>query len=121
SLVLIVPLISFLSWLLFIRSGYTYAENFVLGSFLFGLANIFRIFIFIPLHVMMPAKTTLIDLGFQILFLFYFIVGFRQFFKNHMVWTVIKSVVLFVLFIVLYWVLMIAYAYTKIGILDLMG
>jgi hypothetical protein len=119
GLVLIAPLIAFLSWMLFKGSGYTYAENFVLAAFLFGLANILRIFIFIPLHVGLPGKTPMIDGVFQLVFLVYIVISFRQFFKNKLLLTIVKSVVFLLLFITLFWVCMYSYAYVKVNVKEL--
>lgn len=121
GLVLIAPLMALLSWLLFIKSGYTYAENFVLASFLFGFSNVVRLLVFIPAHLALPGKIQIIDGIFQLFFLIYIIVGFRQFFQNRLFLTIAKSFAFLILFIALFWVFMYGYAYVKVSIGEMMG
>jgi hypothetical protein len=119
GLVLITPLIAFLSWILFRRSGYTYAENFVLAAFIFGLANLVRILVFIPLHLALPGKIHMIDGIFQLVFLVFIIIGFKQFFNNRIGITILKSVGFLVLFILLFWVVMYSYAFIKLRVTEM--
>jgi len=121
GLALMAPLIAFLSWILFKGSGFTFAENFVLASFMFGLANLFKIFVFIPLHLLVPGKTILIDGIFQLVFLVYVGISFKQFFRSNTGLTVVKSVAFLILFIALFWVFMYSYAFVKISLEDLLA
>lgn len=121
GLVLITPLITILSWIFFRKPKHGIAEHFVLQSYLFGLSNIFRVVLFIPLFIITGLNVKIIDYVFQILFLFYLILGFHQFFRNRIFFTIIKSILILVLFIFLFWYSIWGYVYAKHFIIDLLN
>jgi hypothetical protein len=114
TLLLIAPLFAFLSWLFFIRSKYNYAENFVLNSFLFGEAAIFRMVFFIPVFLIFPEYTGRITWYFyEPVFLLYTIVAFRQFYRQNLFLTIVKAIFIRILFVVLFWFLILGFVYVK--------
>jgi hypothetical protein len=113
GLVLIVPLITLMSWMFFRKPKHGYAEHFVLQSYLFGYMNVARGLIFIPLHVLLPGNIEKIDAGFQIFYLFYLILAAGQLFKQNIIVTILKCILMLALFIVLFWLCILGYAYVK--------
>lgn len=114
GLVLIAPLMAGLSWFFFRKQRYGYAEHFVLQSYLIGFSNVVRVLIFIPIHLLLPGNITIIDTVFQVVFLVYLIVAFKQFSENNLIVTILKSVLIHALFIVFFWGFILGYAYLKI-------
>jgi hypothetical protein len=119
GLVLITPLISVLGWIFFRKPKRGIAEHFVLQSYLFGLSNVFRVVIIIPLFLVLPWDVRIIDNIFQVVFLFYLIVGYKQFFNNNLIWTIVKAILIFALFIVLFWYSIYGFVYVKHQIMNL--
>jgi hypothetical protein len=113
SLLLIAPLLAFLSWLLFKRSRYSLAETFVLNSYIIGQSHVIRTLIFIPLFLLFPQYGGMNLMIFQLVLVIYLTVAYRQFFQQRVWVTIIKAVLTMVLFINLYWVLIVAYAWVK--------
>jgi hypothetical protein len=113
GLVLITPLMAILSWIFFRKPKHSIAEHFVLQSYLFGLSNVYRVVIFIPVLLLSGWPVQNIDNVFQVFFLVYMIIGFRQFFKNKLIFTVLKSILILVLFIALFWYSIYGYVYAK--------
>jgi hypothetical protein len=113
SLILIVPLLAFLSWLLFRRSKYSMAETFVLNSFIVGQSHVIRTLIFIPWFLLAPNMSGINLAVFELLLLVYLIIAYRQFFHQNVFLTILKCVLTMVLFITLYWVFIVAYVYVK--------
>lgn len=113
SLILIAPLMAFCSWLFFRRARYTFAETFVLNSFLIGQSNVIRVVLFIPLFLLFPGTSQLNLAAFEFLFLVYLTTAYRQFFGQHIAWTIIKTLLIMVLFILLYWLFIIGYVFLK--------
>jgi hypothetical protein len=114
SIALIVPLYSFLTWLFFIGKKRNYAEHFILNSFIFGEAAIYRILVIIPLFAVIPHNAGRITYFiYEIPFLIYTIVAFRQFFQQHIALVILKGVLIRVLFVALFFGLIFAYVYAK--------
>lgn len=118
SLIVAVPLLAFFSWVFFrmLRlkaAKYTFPETFVLNSFIVGESNIIRILIFIPFFLLFPAYVNLNLWTFEFLLLIYLIVAYKQFFGQHILLTIVKSVLTMVLFIIFYWVCILAYVSLK--------
>jgi hypothetical protein len=106
ELLLIFPLASIASWLLFMRRGYNLAENFVLTAFIFGEINVIKSLTCIPLFVATSIPVGSIDQAFHIFTILYFTVAYRQFFQQNVALTILKSVIVMILYIVFYWVLL---------------
>jgi hypothetical protein len=114
---LIVPLLSIFSWLLFYRSKRNLAENLVLNAFAFGQAQVLIVVFFIPWFLLMPESARLNNMVFQFVFLLYLIISYQQFFKQKIYFTIPKTILVFILFIVFFWVSIIGYTYFKYLIL----
>jgi hypothetical protein len=113
TLILIVPLLAFLSWLLFRRSKFLMAETFVLNSFIVGQSHVIRTLIFIPLFLLFPQYGNLNLTAFELLLLVYLIIAYRQFFQQNIFLTIVKCILTMVLFITLYWVCIVLFAWLK--------
>ncbi|MEO7990558.1 MAG: DUF3667 domain-containing protein [Chryseolinea sp.] len=112
SLVLVVPLMTFLSWIFFKKPRYNFAENLVLQSLMMGQINLFMVIIFIPLYLIF-GHARLNNNIFQITFLVYMIVAFKQFFDNNIFIIIIKTIIIHVMFILLYWSLLIGFVFVR--------
>jgi uncharacterized protein DUF3667 len=113
NLILIVPLLAFLSWLFFRRPKYSIAEIFVLNSFIVGETHVIRTLIFIPLFLLFPQFVQLNLWVFEFLLLVYLVIAYKQFFGQHIIFTILKSVLIMVFFIVGYWLLILGYVFLK--------
>jgi hypothetical protein len=113
GLFLIVPLYSFLSWIFFWRPRYNFAENFVLQSYLIGMLYIVTSLIFIPHFLIFPAWVKVNNDVLHVLFAIYMGIAYRQFFGKHIVISILKSFIMTVLFIVLFWVVILLYVIVK--------
>jgi hypothetical protein len=103
SLIIIVPTLGFLSWLFFRKSKYNYAENLVLQALMMGQMHLYMMVIFIPLFLLL-GYARLNNTVYQLTVFVYMAVAYQQFFKNHIVVTLLKTVLIQFLFIVLFWV-----------------
>lgn len=105
GLVLILPLLAFLAWIFFKRSKYNFAESFVLHSFVIGETNILRVLVFVPAFLLVPHTIGINDMIFSILLQIYLIIAYKQFYQNHVLLVILKSLLIRILFITLYWLL----------------
>lgn len=107
-------LMSFFSWIFFIRSKNNLSENLVLNSFLMGQINIIMVVIFIPLFLLVPAiPVGLNNHIFHGLMLVYMTVAYKQFFKNNVFLTALKSVLIILLFIIFFWLCLFGFVVVK--------
>lgn len=114
TLLLMAPLFAALSWLFFLRKRYNYAENFVLHAFIFGEAAMIRLLIFIPISLLFPQYFTWFNLLiYEILYLTFLTVAYKQFFQEHLALTIVKVILARALFIILFWGLIYAYVLLK--------
>ena len=113
SLILIVPLLAFLSWLLFRRGKYLMAETFVLNCYIVGQSHVIRTLFFIPAFLIAPMYGGINLAIFETLLLVYLIVAYRQFFQQNIFVTILKCMLTMVLFITLYWLLIVLFAWLK--------
>jgi Protein of unknown function (DUF3667) len=114
TLLFIAPLFALLSWLFFIKKKYNYAENFVLHSFIFGEAALFRLLIFIPLFLLIPEQTGVLNrVVYEGFFLVFLTVAYKQFFQQHLLLVLLKVIIVRVLFIALFWGLLYGYVVVK--------
>src|SRR5688572_15299459 len=109
NLFLMPVLISFFSWIFFRKQKNNLAENLVLSSFVMGQIYIIMIVIFIPGHLLFPGTTQLNNNVFHILMLVYMTIAYHQFFKNNIFLSALKSVLITLLFIVFFWLSLIAF------------
>ncbi|HEY0655359.1 MAG TPA: DUF3667 domain-containing protein [Chryseosolibacter sp.] len=113
-LLLMAPLFAFLSWIFFIRKPFNYGENLVLHSFIFGEAAIVRLVIFIPLSLLFPQYFFWFNsVAYEILYLAFLTVAYRQFFQQHIAFTIIKAIVIRILFVILFWAVIFGYVVVK--------
>jgi hypothetical protein len=118
TLLLIAPLFAFLSWIFFIRKKYNYAEHFVLHSFIFGEAALFRLLIFVPLFLIVPEKTSILNLYvYEAFFLAFVTVAYKQFFNQHILLVILKVVLIRILFVVFFWALIYGFVVVKHAVL----
>lgn len=114
GLILITPLFALLSWLFYFRSKYNFAENFVLTSFMIGETDLFRTVVLNALFLLFPHHARLLTLTmFEPIFICYFAVAYRQFFQQHILLTIVKTILIRVLVIALYWIIIYAFVYVK--------
>jgi len=119
SLFLMPVLFSFFSWIFFKKSKHNLAENLVLNSFVLGEVFIFATFIFIPCFLLFPGiHVGINNAAFHVFMITYIVIAFRQFFKNNIFLTILKAILINVLFIVFYWVFIAAFVMTQHLILD---
>jgi hypothetical protein len=112
SLVLIVPLLTFLSWAFFRKPGYNFAENLVLNALIIGIYNIAFILIFMPAYLLV-GHAKMNNNVLQIIFLGYLMTAHYQFFQNRWYFSILKTVLVFILFLFLYWVLVMSFVFVR--------
>lgn len=112
NLIIIVPVLSFLSWLFFRKSKHTVAENMVLQSFLIGQANLVLAIIFIPVFLLFGHARMNNNL-YQVVFLGYLAIAYQQFFKNHVIVTILKTILIMGLFIALFWLSIFGFVFLR--------
>ena len=117
ALFLMPVLMSFLSWLFFIRSKNNWAENLVLNSMVLGQVYLGAIIIFIPAYLLgLPMG---INNGlFHLVMLAFLTTAYYQFFNGNVFLTAFKALLINILFIVLFWVCIIAYIIVNHMLLD---
>lgn len=113
DLFLLVPLISILSWLFFRRPKYYLSEHFVLQAFVLSQAFNLRTFIFVPLHLLLPQLGIWRVWLFQICLLIFMIFAYKQFFRQNIFLTILKTLLIMVMYVVLFWALILLYVYLK--------
>lgn len=111
-LVLIVPIITFLTWLMFWKPRYNFAENLVLGALYGGLINVIFVVVFIPAFLIL-GEARMNNYVYQAVCLVYLIIAHYQLFKNSIFFSILRSVLIFLLFIVLFWVLILGFVFLK--------
>ena len=119
SLFLMPILVAFFSWLFFKRSKNNLAENLVLNSFVLGEVFIIATLVIIPCYVLFPGIPIGINnMVFHVLMISYIVVAYRQFFKNNIFLTILKVILINILFIIFYWIFIIGFVFAKHFILD---
>lgn len=113
GLFLIVPLYAFLSWIFFWRPRYNFAENFVLQSYLIGMLYIVTSLIFIPHFLIFPAAVRQNNDVMHVVYAIYTAIAYKQFFRKNIFISLLKSLIITVLFIVLFWGVILAYVLAK--------
>jgi len=107
-------LMSLFSWIFFIRSKNNLSENLVLNSFLLSQINIIMIVIFIPCFVFIPAIPVKMNNDiFHVLMWIYMTVAYKQFFKNNIFLTALKSLLIILLFIIFFWICLFGFVVVK--------
>jgi hypothetical protein len=97
---LLIPILSFFSWLLFRKSGHNYAENLVLNVLIIGgticIFFIFGIlpFLFFPLQIVLWMA-----INFTASFVYY-IIAYKQFFKQSWGITIFKGIIMQIIILI---------------------
>lgn len=112
SLIITVPLLSFLTWIFFRKGKHSFAENLVLQALLVGESHLALALIFVPLFLIFGNASINNDV-FQFIFFAYQAVAYRQLFRNHVAWTILKTIAIFLLFIVLFWLPIFGFVFLK--------
>lgn len=108
QLVVIAPLITFWTWLFFWKPRYNFAENLVLGALYGGLINVLFIVIFVPAFLLFGG-VHLNNWIYQGVCLIYLAIAHYQLFKSNIIFSVLRSIAIFLLFIVSFWVLVLGF------------
>lgn len=111
-LVITAPLLAFLTWIFFRKHKNSYAENLVLNTFLAGQINLALVIIFIPAFLIF-GHAKMNNNVYQLVFLIYMMIAYHQFFKNHVVLTILKTILILFLFIVFFWLLIFAFVFVR--------
>lgn len=112
SIIVVVPLLTFLTWLYFGRPRYNFAEHLVIQSLIVGVVNVSMIVIFIPAFLLF-GYPTINNIIFQVTFLVYQVIAYQQFFKDNVYVTIVKTIVIQILFIVFYWILIFGFVFVR--------
>jgi hypothetical protein len=113
DLLLIFPLMSFFTWLLFGRKKANFAENLVLNAFTMGEYNIITVVVFVPAFLLAPDTAQMNNNILHVVILIYMIVAYHQFFKNHWALTILKSLAVMILYIIFFWLAIMAFVVIK--------
>lgn len=112
SLIVMVPVLTFLSYVFFRKSGYNFAENLVLQSLMLAQIHLAMMVIFIPAYLLF-GNAQMNNNFFQVTFFIYMVVAYKQFFNQSVVLTLIKTIFVQLLFIILFWVLVMGFVVVK--------
>ncbi|HMV08848.1 MAG TPA: DUF3667 domain-containing protein [Cyclobacteriaceae bacterium] len=112
SLIITVPLLSLLTWMLFRNGKRSYAENLVLQAFLIGEVHLALALIFVPAFLLF-GHARMNNNIYQLVFLVYLAIAYRQFFKEHVVVTILKTIIVQVLFIAFFWLSIFAFVFVR--------
>jgi hypothetical protein len=113
ALVLLWPLLALFTWLFSIRSGHNLAEILVLSAFIMGQLYVVMSLLFIPAFLIAPSTADINNRIFQVLSVVYMFISFFQFFKNHVVWAIIKSLLVKVIYVFFFWMMIVLYVLVK--------
>lgn len=112
TLIITAPLLGFLSWIFFRKHKNTFAENLVLNAFLVGQIHLAMVIIFIPAFLLFgDAKMN--NNIYQVAFLIYLMVAYQQFFRSHPLVTILKTILILILFIVFFWLLIFGFVFIR--------
>lgn len=117
ALVLLWPLLAFFTWIFSLKSKRNFAEILVLSAFIMGELYVVMCVLFIPAFLLAPSTADINNMAFQAVSVIYMFIAFHQFFKSHVVWTIIKTLFVKVLYVVFFWVLIAAYVLVKDAVL----
>lgn len=112
QLLITAPLLAFLTWIFFRRQRNNYAEHLLAHAFFGGQMLLGLVIVFVPLFLLF-GHPSINNLFYQIMFLVYLMIAYQQFFKNHWAITILKSLLIQLLFIILYWVPLFAFIFIR--------
>jgi hypothetical protein len=113
ALVLLWPLLALFTWLFSLRSKRNFAEMLVLSAFIMGELYIIMCLIFIPAYLLWPSTAAINNMVFQVVSVVFMLIAFHQFFKSHIVWSIIKTILVKVLYVFFFWILIVLYVFAK--------
>jgi hypothetical protein len=108
---------SFFTWILFGVKKANFAENLVLNSLTMGEYNIITMVVFIPAFLLAPETAKTNNNILHMVMLVYMVVAYQQFFKNHWILTILKAIAVMLLYIIFFWLIIMAYVTVKMAIL----
>ncbi len=95
---LFIPIVAFFSWLVNRKSGYNYAENLVLHTFLYGLTNILSLLVLIDFLV---SSSFIFGAIFLLLFAYY-TYAYRVFFRKSWGISIVQNLLIYIISSVIY-------------------
>lgn len=99
-MILFIPLLSFLTWVFFKKSGHNYAENLVFNVLIGGeLSIIFLLFTIVPFLILPSFVLLWLMVGFLVTII-YSICAYKQFYKQHWATTILKGLTIQILYMV---------------------
>jgi hypothetical protein len=114
SVFLMPVLISLFTRMFFFRSRNNLAENLVLNSMVLGQIYLLAIVIFIPWYLLSPQTPIYVNNGvFHFLMWIYLVIAYYQFFRGNIFLTILKTILINVLFIIFFWVFIFGYVLLK--------
>jgi hypothetical protein len=113
ALVLLWPLLALFTWLFSLRSKRNFAEILVLSAFIMGELYIIMCFIFIPAYLIAPSTAAINNAIFQGVSVVFMFIAFHQFFKSHIVWTIVKTLLVKVLYVTFFWMLIVLFVLVR--------
>lgn len=113
GLALIVPLYSFISWIFFWRPKYNFAEHVVLQSYAIGMYYLLTCLIFVPAFLIFPGTFTLNNMILHVVYAVYMGFAYKQFFQKNLLVSMLKSFLMIIVFIMLFWFILIGYVLIK--------
>lgn len=116
GLFLIYPLLAFFTWLFFIRNKQNFAEILVLSSFIVGEMYLFMIVVIIPAFLIAPSTVSEGNWTFHGISTIYMGIAYQQFFKNHIVLTILKTALIKILYVIFFWVVILLYVLAQTAI-----
>ena len=112
TLIITAPLLALLSWMFFRKYKNTFAENLVLNAFLVGQIHLAMVIIFIPAFLLL-GHAKINNNIYQVAFMIYLMVAYQQFFRNHVILTILKTILIVVLFILFFWLLIFGFVFLR--------
>jgi hypothetical protein len=99
-MILFIPLLSFLTWVFFKKSGYNYSENLVFNVLVNGeLSLFFLLFTVVPFLILPSFVLLWLMIGFVITII-YSLCAYKQFYKQHWATTILKGLMIQILYMV---------------------
>lgn len=113
NLVVLAPMLAFLTWIFFFRKKTNYAENLLLHALLVGFMQLGLVIIFIPAFLLF-GHVHINNYIYQILFMIYLVVAYKQFFQNHLLVTILKTIAIQILFVfIFFWAPLFAFVFIR--------
>jgi hypothetical protein len=91
------PVLAFLTWLFFKKSGFNYAENLVFNVFYLAQLLLFFILIIVA-FVIFPSAIMVLMFAYGLIYVVYTYIAFKQFFQQRWWLTLIKSAIILVVY-----------------------